>query len=86
MTNLIVALVAAFLSLFLIVLALGKVLAGFFSRYDREWTAAQRTNESSPAALIDFLKQVLVAEGSGLRTIERMKKNLERDVVRAKAG
>lgn len=83
--TLVIALFAAFLSLALVVVAMGQVLAGFFDRNERLWVLAQRRAESKTQALIEFLKQVMVKEGMGLRSIERLHSRLERDVVRANA-
>lgn len=83
---LIIALVAAFLSLSLVVYAMGQVLGGFFDRHERLWLGAQKRSDSKLGALIDFLKTVLVKEGRELRSIDRIHSQLKRDVVRANAA
>lgn len=81
-----VMLVAAFLSAALVVLAVGKLVAAFFGRYEREWELAQRRNESRPAALATLVRQALLTEGLKLQSIRKMHDKLQVDVVRADAG
>lgn len=85
-TSYIVMLVAAFLCAALIVYALGKGVAAFFERYEREWELAQRRNESRPAALVAMVKQVLLTEAMKLQSIRKIHEKLQVDVVRADAG
>lgn len=85
-TSYIVMLVAAFLCAALIVYALGKGVAAFFERYEREWELAQRRNESRPAALVAMVKQVLLTEAMKLQSIRKIHDKLQVDVVRADAG
>lgn len=77
------ALVAAFLSFALIVVALGQFVAGFFDRYDRQWTLAQRNNDSKLTAFADLLTQILFVECRKLRSIDRQYEKLKIHVVRA---
>jgi tight adherence protein C len=84
--NLLIASIAAFVAGALVILAIGKILSVFKIRYDREWELAQRRNDTSIAALTEFLKQVLVTEGLEWRSVDRVYTQLKIDVVRAKAG
>jgi len=82
-TSYLIALLATFLSVALIIIAIGQVIAAFFSRYEKSWFLAQRGQESRFVALPVLLRQVLVAEGLKYRSIERMFAKLKIDVVRA---
>jgi Flp pilus assembly protein TadB len=77
--------VAAFLSFALAVIGLGKVVAGFFVRHEREWETAQRRANSRPAALTAFLKQVLVSKALGFRSVQKLYEKMKVDVIRANA-
>jgi tight adherence protein C len=82
----IVMLVAAFLSATLLIVGLGQLVSVFFERHEREWELAQRRNDSRRSALVQLLKQVLVAEGIKLQSIDKIYRTLKIDVRRAKAG
>lgn len=84
-TTYIIALLAAFLSFALVIVAIGQVIAGFFGRYERLWSLAQRKNDSKMAALADLSRQVLFTEGRKIQSIERMYSKLKVHVVRANA-
>ena len=84
-TGYIVMLVAAFLSAALAVVGVNQLVGIFFERYEREWELAQRRNESKRTALVQLLKQVLVAEGIKLQSIDNIYRTLKIDVIRAKA-
>jgi tight adherence protein C len=81
--ELIAAMSAAFLGAVFLVMTLSRMLATLVDIYDREWVVAKRENDSLFPALIDFAKRALVEEGLKLATIERMYKDLQRNVVRA---
>ena len=82
-TGHIVMLVAAFLSFALAVVGIGQLVAAFFDRYERQWELAVKRNDSKIAALIQLLKQVMLAEGLKLRSIEKIYEAVKVDVVRA---
>lgn len=82
-TTYLIALLAVFLSIALIIVGLGQLVSAFFSRYERLWFLAQRGSDSRFSALADLLRQVLVAEGRKRRSIERMYSGLKINVVRA---
>ena len=82
-TTYIIALVAAFLSFALIVVAVGQLVAGFFDRYDRQWTLAQRKNDSKFTAFTELLTQILFVESRKFRSIENQYQKLKIHVVRA---
>ncbi len=79
----IIAMLAAFLSFALIIVAISQLISGFLSRNERLWTLAQRRSDSKLSAAIELLKQVLVAEGLKLPSIRRMHSKLKVHVVRA---
>lgn len=79
----IIALLAAFLSFALAMVAIGQLIAGFLERHERSWTLAQRRNDSKITAIANLLKEVLVAEGQKLQSVQRMYSRLKVHVVRA---
>ena len=85
-TTYMVAMVAAFLSSVLIVIALGQVVAAFFDRHDRRWELAQRRSDSKMNALILMIKQLIVEKGLTYPSIQKMYDKLQVDVVRAASG
>ena len=84
-TGYLIMLLAAFLSAALAVVGVGQLVGIFFDRYEREWELAQRRNDSRRAALVQLLKQVLLAEGLKLQSIDNIYRALKIDVIRAKA-
>ena len=82
-TTYIIALLAAFLSFALVIVAIGQMISGFLDRNERLWTLAQKRNDSKLTAIAELLKQVLVAEGLKLQSVRRMYSKLKVHVVRA---
>jgi Flp pilus assembly protein TadB len=82
-TPLLIASLAAFLSAALLVLVARSGIAALLENYADEWTAARRRNAGRIAAIVTFLKIVLVAETRRFESVERLHARLLKDVARA---
>ena len=85
-TTKLIAMAAAFLSLALIVVALGQMVAAFFDRHDRRWELMQRRSDSRFDALILLIKEMLLEKGRTFPSIQRLYEKLQVNVVRAATG
>ncbi|HNP34702.1 MAG TPA: type II secretion system F family protein [Woeseiaceae bacterium] len=75
--------IAAFLSFALAVVSIGKFIAAFFDRHEREWELAQRRGDGKLSALTSFIKHMLLTKGLEYRSVQKMYDQLKIDVVRA---
>jgi tight adherence protein C len=86
LTPILIASVAAFLSAALVVVAVRAVAMVLLERYAQEWVGAQRKHPGKRlAALVEFLKTVVLAEGRKIESIRQIHDRLERNVARANA-
>ena len=85
LTPLLFASIAAFLSAVLVVLAASAGVSALLERHAEAWTVARRRNAATTAAIVAFLRTVLVAEARRFDSVKRLYLRLEKDVARANA-